>query len=175
MQIFTSPQAMPQAMPQAEYQKFRIFQNIAPGFALRHCPRANKNLHMASGHASEFFRNFAPGRCPQATPQGKPKFAYALRLCLGQLFAPYLPLGMYYANLFDLRHSLEKYANFICPQGTPQATPQAKFQKFSEFSEFFRNLAPGVAPGYAAGLAALEGTKNLHILPSGYALSSLRQ
>ncbi|KRY86254.1 hypothetical protein T4D_8519 [Trichinella pseudospiralis] len=86
---------MPQAMPQAEYQKFRIFQNIAPGFALRHCPRANKNLHMASGHAS----------------------------------------------------------------------------------------APGVAPGYAAGLikiciflqAALEGIKNLHILPSGNALSSLRQ
>ncbi|KRY69124.1 hypothetical protein T4A_2998 [Trichinella pseudospiralis] len=74
MQIFTSPQAMPQAMPQAEYQKFRIFQNIAPGFALRHCPRANKNLHMASGHAS------APGVAPrlrhrpqallQATPQG---------------------------------------------------------------------------------------------------------
>ncbi|KRX96528.1 hypothetical protein T4E_3339, partial [Trichinella pseudospiralis] len=104
MQIFISPQAMPQAMPQAEYQKFRIFQNIASGFALRRCPRANKNLHIPSGHASEF-------------------------------------------------------------------------------SEFFRNLAPGVAPGYAAGLvkicifsqAALEGIKNLHILPSGYALSSLRQ
>ncbi|KRY89149.1 hypothetical protein T4D_4566 [Trichinella pseudospiralis] len=53
-------------------------------------------------------------------------------------------------NKKHLRHSLEKYANFICPQGTPQA----KFQKFSEFSEFFRNLAPGVAPGYAAGLVA---------------------
>ncbi|KRX89508.1 hypothetical protein T4E_437 [Trichinella pseudospiralis] len=108
MQIFTSPQAMPQAMPQAEYQKFRIFQNIAPGFALRHCPRANKNLHMASGHAS----------------------------------------GIFLHN--------------ISPQGS---------------------LAPGVAPGYAAGLlkicislqATLEGIKNLHILPSGYALSSLRQ
>ncbi|KRY69121.1 hypothetical protein T4A_9237 [Trichinella pseudospiralis] len=85
MQIFTSPQAMPQAMPQAEYQKFRIFQNIAPGFALRHCPRANKNLHMASGHASGYalgyalgripkisnFPNHSPRLCPQATPQGK--------------------------------------------------------------------------------------------------------
>ncbi|KRZ36501.1 hypothetical protein T4C_9414 [Trichinella pseudospiralis] len=100
MQIFTSPQAMPQAMPQAEYQKFRIFQNIAPGFALRHCPRANKNLHMASGHASGIFlHNISPQGfmqifiSPQAWPQGK------------------------YANLFDLRHSLEKYANFYLPSG----------------------------------------------------------
>ncbi|KRZ20165.1 hypothetical protein T4B_5023, partial [Trichinella pseudospiralis] len=60
-------------MPQAEYQ---IFQN---------------------------FQKFSPGRCPQATPQGKPKFAYALGLCLGQLFAPYLALG---------------------PQALLQATPQ---------------------------------------------------
>ncbi|KRY89179.1 hypothetical protein T4D_2881 [Trichinella pseudospiralis] len=70
MQIFTCLQATPQAMPQAEYQKFRIFQNIAPGFALRHCPRANKNLHIASGHASGCTR-------------GHKKFAYSsLWLCV---------------------------------------------------------------------------------------------
>ncbi|KRZ38685.1 hypothetical protein T4C_3445 [Trichinella pseudospiralis] len=73
---------------------------------------------------------------------------------------------------YSLRHSLEKYANFICPQGSPQATPQAKFQKFSEFSEFFRNLALGVAPGYAAGLndwnVKKEGMTKLFLLAIDY-------
>ncbi|KRX85844.1 hypothetical protein T4E_3696 [Trichinella pseudospiralis] len=50
-------------MPQAEYQNFRIFQDIAPGFALRHCPRANKNLHMASSHASGAYANFYSPSC----------------------------------------------------------------------------------------------------------------
>ncbi|KRY12029.1 hypothetical protein T12_933 [Trichinella patagoniensis] len=42
MQIFICPKATPQAI----FQKFRNFSNIAPGFALRLCPRAMKNLHI---------------------------------------------------------------------------------------------------------------------------------
>ncbi|KRX56347.1 hypothetical protein T09_5717 [Trichinella sp. T9] len=44
--------ATPQAMPQAIFRKFRNFSKIAPGFALRLRPRANKNLHIPSGYAS---------------------------------------------------------------------------------------------------------------------------
>ncbi|KRY69125.1 hypothetical protein T4A_12245 [Trichinella pseudospiralis] len=129
MQIFTSPQAMPQAMPQAEYQNFRIFQNIAPGFALRHCPRANKNLHIPSGHASALKHGL----------RGK------------------------YANLFDLRHSLEKYANFYLPLSYAPGYASGRISNFPEFSEFFRNLAPGVAPRLRHRV-----NQNLH-MPSGYA------
>ncbi|KRX34716.1 hypothetical protein T05_4645, partial [Trichinella murrelli] len=46
------PKATPQAMPQAIFRKFRNFSKIAPGFALRLRPRANKNLHIPSGYAS---------------------------------------------------------------------------------------------------------------------------
>ncbi|KRY69107.1 hypothetical protein T4A_1838 [Trichinella pseudospiralis] len=183
MQIFTSPQAMPQAMPQAEYQKFRIFQNIAPGFALRHCPRANKNLHMASGHAS-------------ALPQGKYANLFDLRHSLRGYANFYFPLGYapgyasgriskfsefseFFRNLAPgvapgyapgqtkicICHRAMpraiKYANFICPQGSPQATPQAKFQKISEISNFSEILPPGVAPRLRR-----RASKNLHI-PSG--------
>ncbi|KRX13910.1 hypothetical protein T07_12253 [Trichinella nelsoni] len=58
--------ATPQAMPQAIFRKFRNFKNIAPGFALRLRPRANKNLHIPSGNASG------------VTPRGICKFLFAL-------------------------------------------------------------------------------------------------
>ncbi|KRY80166.1 hypothetical protein T4D_3972 [Trichinella pseudospiralis] len=54
-------EATPQAMPQAEYRKFRIFKNIAPGFAPRLRLRPNKNLHIPSGCASgNFFAQYLP-------------------------------------------------------------------------------------------------------------------
>ncbi|KRY48446.1 hypothetical protein T03_12750 [Trichinella britovi] len=77
MQIFICPKATPQAMPQAIFRKFRNFSKIAPGFALRLRPRANKNLHIPSGYASGvLLHHFCPqGRFMQifnplgATPQ----------------------------------------------------------------------------------------------------------
>ncbi|KRX64487.1 hypothetical protein T09_10467 [Trichinella sp. T9] len=73
-------QATPQAMPQAIFRKFRNFSKIAPGFALRLRPRANKNLHIPSGYASgvllhhicpqgRFMQIFNP-LGPQAFPSG---------------------------------------------------------------------------------------------------------
>ncbi|KRY17145.1 hypothetical protein T12_9337 [Trichinella patagoniensis] len=56
--------ATPQAMPQAIFRKFRNFSNIAPGFALRLRPRANKNLHIPSGYASGVLLHHI---CPQET------------------------------------------------------------------------------------------------------------
>ncbi|KRX80809.1 hypothetical protein T06_11360 [Trichinella sp. T6] len=74
-----------QAMPQAKFGKFRFFKNIAPGFALRLRPRANKNLHMPSGYPPgnllhnicpqgsfmQIFNRLRPQASPQAMPQGK--------------------------------------------------------------------------------------------------------
>ncbi|KRX40907.1 hypothetical protein T05_11483 [Trichinella murrelli] len=71
MQIFICPEATPQAMPQAIFRKFRNFSKIAPGFALRLRPRANKNLHIPSGYASGVLLHHI---CPQA-----PGFALRLR------------------------------------------------------------------------------------------------
>ncbi|KRY25763.1 hypothetical protein T01_8013 [Trichinella spiralis] len=62
MQIFNPLGATPQAMPQAIFRKFRNFLKIAPGFALRLRPRANKNLHIPSGYARGKFLHYI---CPQ--------------------------------------------------------------------------------------------------------------
>ncbi|KRY89202.1 hypothetical protein T4D_7944 [Trichinella pseudospiralis] len=70
-----------------KYQKFRIFQSIAPGFALRRCPRANKNLHMASGHAS------APGFVLRRRPRANKNL--------------HIPSG----------HASGNFLHAICPQG----------------------------------------------------------
>ncbi|KRY12024.1 hypothetical protein T12_4055 [Trichinella patagoniensis] len=67
MQIFICPKATPQAMPQAIFRKFRNFSNIAPGFALRLRPRANKNLHIPSGYASGVLLHHI---CPQGYASG---------------------------------------------------------------------------------------------------------
>ncbi|KRX82511.1 hypothetical protein T06_3773 [Trichinella sp. T6] len=67
MQIFICPEATPQAMPQAIFQKIRNFSKIAPGFALRLRPRANKNLHIPSGYASGVLLHHI---CPQGYASG---------------------------------------------------------------------------------------------------------
>ncbi|KRY05681.1 hypothetical protein T12_5257, partial [Trichinella patagoniensis] len=173
--------ATPQAMPRAIFQKFRNFLNIAPGFALRLRPRANKNLHIPSGYASgvllhhicpqgRFMQIFNPlGATPQAMPRAifrkflnfsniAPGFALRLRPRANKNL--HIPSG--YASGVLLHH--------ICPQGrfmqifnplgaTPQAMPRAIFRKFRNFSK--------IAPGFALRLRP-RANKNLHI-PSGYA------
>ncbi|KRZ87597.1 hypothetical protein T08_13905 [Trichinella sp. T8] len=67
MQIFLCPKATPQAMPQAIFRKIRNFSKIAPGFALRLRPRANKNLHIPSGYASGVLLHHI---CPQGYAPG---------------------------------------------------------------------------------------------------------
>ncbi|XP_003370449.1 hypothetical protein Tsp_16117, partial [Trichinella spiralis] len=85
----------------------QLEEDTAPGFALRLRPRANKNLHIASGYASGVLLHHI---CPQ--PEALPS-GYApgqIKICISPQAMP----QAFYCTIFALRKDLCK---FLIPWG----------------------------------------------------------